>query len=159
VSLRDVLIGRTPVGWMQEINYSYAILAGVLIAVLFRTKLRHLRKTMFLFDAIGLGLFTIVGVEIALEHNINPVLAIFLGTMSASFGGIIRDVLSNQVPLIFKEEVYASISLLGGALFYFLQKNALSLDVIYLITAAVVVLLRILAVKKHWVLPKFYKGG
>lgn len=156
-SLRDVVIGRTPVGWMQDINYAYLIIAGTLIALVFRTYLVYVRRTMFLFDAIGLGLFTIIGVEIGLAAELHPIICILLGTLSASFGGVIRDILANEVPLIFHKEIYASISLLGGALFLLLQKTTLPSDWIYILTSGLVVIFRILAVRYNWVLPKMYR--
>lgn len=156
-SLRDVLIGRTPVGWMQDINYAYLIMAGTLIAILFRKYLVYVRRTMFLFDAIGLGLFTIIGVEIGMATGLHPILCVLLGTMSASFGGVIRDILSNEVPLIFHKEVYASLSLLGGTTFLLLQKTSLPDDWAYVLTSTLVVVLRILAVRRKWMIPKLYQ--
>lgn len=156
-SLRDVLIGRTPVGWMQDINYAYIILGVAILAILFRPYLVYFRRTMFLFDAIGLGLFTIIGVELGLEAELHPLICVLLGTLSAAFGGVIRDILCNEVPLIFHKEVYASLSILGGITYLLLQKTGLSTDAIYLITSLFVVLLRILAVRFEWVIPKLYK--
>ena len=156
-SLRDVLIGRTPVGWMQDINYAYLIMAGTLIAITFRSYLVYVRRTMFLFDAIGLGLFTIIGVEIGVAADLHPISCSLLRTLSAAFCGVIREILANEVPLIFHKEIYASISLLGGGLFLLLQKTALPTDWIYVLTSSLVVLVRVLAVRFKWVLPKFYK--
>lgn len=156
-SLRDVVIGRTPVGWMQDINYAYLIIVGTLIALVFRTYLVYVRRTMFLFDAVGLGLFTIIGVEIGVAADLHPIICVLLGTLSASFGGVIRDILANEVPLIFHKEIYASISLLGGALFLLLQKTTLPSDWIYILTSGLVVIIRILAVRYNWVLPKMYR--
>ena len=156
-TLRDVLIGRTPVGWMQDINYAYIILGSTTIAILFRSYLGYFRRTMFLFDAIGLGLFTIIGVEIGLEAQLHPIICILLGTLSASFGGVIRDILSTEIPLIFHKEIYASISIFGGIIFLLLQSTHWPQDLIYVITSFLVVILRILAVRKGWEIPKFYK--
>ena len=156
-SLRDVVIGRTPVGWMQDINYAYLIIGGTLIALIFRPYLVYVRRTMFLFDAIGLGLFTIIGVEIGLAADLHPIICVLLGTLSAAFGGVIRDILANEVPLIFHKEIYASISLLGGALFLLMEKTPLPTDWKYLLTSGLVVVLRILAVRYNWVLPNFYQ--
>jgi uncharacterized membrane protein YeiH len=155
-SLRDVLIGRTPVGWMQDINYAYLIITGTLIAILFRKYLTYVRRTMFLFDSIGLGLFTIIGVEIGLATGLHPVICVLLGTLSASFGGVIRDILSNEVPLIFHKEVYASLSILGGVTYLFLQETALPSNWAYVLTSSMVVILRILAVRRNWMIPKLY---
>ena len=158
-SLRDVLIGRTPVGWMQDINYAYLIIAGTLIAILFRKYLVYVRRTMFLFDSIGLGLFTIIGVEIGIDAGLNPVICILIGTLSASFGGVIRDILSNEVPLIFHKEVYASLSILGGITYLLLQETALPSNWAYILTSSMVVILRILAVRYNWMIPKLYQEG
>ncbi len=158
-SLRDVLIGRTPVGWMQDINYAYIITTGALIAILFRKYLIYVRRTMFLFDAIGLGLFTIIGVEIGVAAGLHPVICVLLGTLSASFGGVIRDILSNEVPLIFHKEVYASLSILGGMTYLLLQETALPSNWAYILTSTMVVVLRVLAVRYNWIIPKLYKDS
>lgn len=156
-TLRDVMIGRTPVGWMQDITYAYVILLAFIIAMLFRSRLSYFRKTMFLFDAIGLGLFTIIGVELGLKADLHPVICVLLGTMSAAFGGVIRDILCGIVPLIFHKEIYASLSILGGVAYLLLKMTDLNLDVIYVMTSALVVILRLLAVKENWVMPRLYK--
>ena len=156
-SLRDVLIGNTPVSWMIRWEYLIIIICDTVIAMLFRKKLAYFRKTMFLFDAIGLGIFTIIGVEIGLNADLHPIICILLGTLSASFGGVLRDVLSNEVPLIFHKEIYASLSIIGGITFYALLQTSLPININYVITSSLVVLFRILAVRLHWVLPKFYK--
>jgi len=156
-TLRDVLIGRTPVGWMNDINYSYIILSAVVVTLLFRSWLRYFRRTMFLFDAIGLGLFTIIGVELGLDYGLHPIICVMLGTMSASFGGVIRDILSTEIPLVFHKEVYASLSILGAILYLVFLQLEMPTDIIYLSTSIVIVVLRILAVRRHWVVPLLYK--
>lgn len=155
-SLRDVLIGNTPVFWMVQWRYLVIIFCATIFAMVFRNKLSYFRKTMFLFDSIGLGIFTIIGFKIGMRVGLNPIICILLGTLSASFGGVIRDILCGEVPLIFREEVYASISILGGLAFYFLLQTNIPISFNYLITSSLVVVLRVLAVKKHWRLPKVY---
>lgn len=155
-TIRDLLIGRTPVGWMLDINYAYIIIGAFLVTMLFQKRLIFFRKTMFLFDAIGLGLFTIIGVELGLGANLHPIFCVLLGTLSASFGGVIRDILCNEVPIIFHKEVYASLSIFGGITYLLLQKTNLPIDFVYIITSFPIVILRILAVRKKWEIPKFY---
>src|SRR5690606_23538489 len=92
-TLRDVLIGRTPVGWMQDLNYVYVITAGFILAIIFRKKLDKLRTSLFFFDTIGLGVFTLIGLEKGMDVNLHPVICIALGTMTACFGGVTRDIL------------------------------------------------------------------
>ncbi len=156
-SLRDIMIGNTPVSWMIHWEYLIIILISTIIAMIFRKQLAHFRKTMFLFDAIGLSLFTITGFEIGYNMELHPIICVILGTFSASFGGVIRDILSNEIPLIFQKEIYASISIVGALLFYFLTYTTFPSNFNYIITSLFVVVLRILAVKKQWSLPRLYK--
>ena len=153
-TLRDLLIGRTPVAWLTDINYLYAVLAGVVIAIIFRSKLDHVRKMIFTMDAIGLGLFTITGVDLGLEAGLHPLICILLGTTGAVFGGVIRDTLSNEIPLIFRNEIYASVSILGGALYFILTYLNCGTTASYIIVCSMIILLRICAVRFKWQLPK-----
>lgn len=154
-TLRDVMIGRTPVGWMQDLNYVYVILIGFFLALLFRKKLDKFRTSLFLFDTIGLGVFTLVGLEIGISIQLHPVICVALGTMTACFGGVIRDILCNEIPVIFRKEIYATICIIGGVVFFTLKQLNLDNDVLYLITSLVIIILRLLAVKYKWYLPAF----
>ncbi len=156
-SLRDMLLGRTPVGWMLDNNYMYLILVATILAMLFRSKLSYFRRTFFLFDSIGLATFTITGVQLGLQYELNTLICILLGTMSAAFGGLIRDLLSNEIPVILHQEIYASASILGGVLYLVLLPSGLSEFVLYSLVTLFILILRILAVQNHWHLPKFYK--
>ncbi|PTX62040.1 putative membrane protein YeiH [Kordia periserrulae] len=157
-TLRDVLIGRTPVGWMNDLNYVHAIGLAVVFAVIFRKKLNRLRKSLFLFDTIGLGVFTIIGVEKGISADLHPIICIALGTMSASFGGVIRDILCNEIPVIFRKEIYATACLVGGATFFALKYLGLEEDLIYIFTAAMVISIRLVVVKFKIQLPTIYQA-
>ena len=156
-TLRDVLIGRTPVGWMLDLNYVYAIGLAVFISILFRKKLNRLRTSLFLFDTIGLGVFTIIGVEKGISANLNPLICIALGTMSASFGGVIRDILCNEIPVIFRKEIYATACIIGGLTFFGLSYFDITEDLIYIFTVLVVIIIRLIAVKFRIQLPTIYQ--
>lgn len=153
-TLRDVLIGRTPVGWMRDISYVYMILLAFFIAIFFQRKLDRLRTSLFLFDTIGLGVFTLIGIEKGLEYQLHPVICVALGTMTACFGGVTRDILCREIPIVFRKEVYATLCIIGGMLFFalrpFFEEGAL-----YIIVSAVIILLRLLAVKFHWQMKPF----
>ena len=151
-TLRDVLIGRTPVGWMLNLEYVYVIILGFLLAILFRKKLDRLRVSLFLFDTIGLGVFTLIGLEKGINIGLHPVICIALGTMTACFGGVIRDILCTEIPVIFRKEIYATICILGGIVFFVLRKLNLENDVLYLITSLVIITVRLMAVKFKWYL-------
>jgi len=107
-TVRDVLIGETPVGWMKDLNYLLVIFLAIPLCFFFIHIIRKLRRSVFLFDTIGIGLFTILGLQKTLGMGLSPVVALLMGVVSAVFGGVIRDVLSNEVPLIFRKEIYAS---------------------------------------------------
>lgn len=156
-TLRDILIGKTPVGWMIDTQYIYIVLLGVLISVLFRKKLDQLRVSLFLFDTIGLGIFTIIGIEKGISKELDPMICIALGTMTASFGGVIRDILCNEIPILFRKEIYATICIIGGGLYFFLKQLNLNQDLLYLLTSSFIITLRLLAVYYKWSLPQLYK--
>ena len=152
-TIRDVLIGSHPVSWMQDVNYLAVIIGGVLAGFFFKKHLQKLRKTLFLFDAIGIGLFTILGLQKTLSLGLSPVVGVIMGTVSAVFGGVLRDVLSNEIPLIFRKEIYATACLSGGVLFLILEGFGLENDWNMLLTIAYIIVLRVLSIKKKWALP------
>jgi len=157
-TLRDVLIGRNPVGWMQDLNYVYTILGATIFTIIFRKKINSFNKSLFLFDTIGLGVFTIIGTEIGIEYSLHPLISIALGTMTAVFGGVIRDILCNEIPVIFRKEIYASACILGALSFILLQKTNLQSNAIYIITVMIVIIIRLFSVKFKLALPTFYKA-
>lgn len=151
-TVRDLLIGSHPIAWMQDLRYLYTIIAAVICSYFFKRYILKLRKTLFLFDTIGIGLFTILGVQKTLDMGLSPVIAVMMGTVSAVFGGVIRDTFCNLVPLIFRKEVYATACIVGAVLFLFLSRY-LSQDICILITVTAIILLRIVAVRQKWSLP------
>jgi len=152
-TLRDMLIGRTPVGWMLELNYVYVIVVGFILAILFRKKLDRLRTSLLLFDAVGLGVFTIIGLEKGINVGLSPVICIALGTMTACFGGVIRDILCGEIPVIFRKEIYATICIFGGIVFFLLRYLHFDNDILYLVTSLFIISFRLMAVKFKWSLP------
>jgi uncharacterized membrane protein YeiH len=157
-TLRDVLIGRTPVGWMQDLTYVYMIIVGFFLSLIFRKKLDRLRTSLLLFDTIGLGVFTLIGLEKGIAIDLHPVICIALGTMTACFGGVIRDILCNDIPVIFRKEIYATICIIGGIVFFSLRKLNVDEDVVYLSTSGIIIVIRLLAVKYRWSLPAMERG-
>jgi uncharacterized membrane protein YeiH len=154
-TLRDIMIGRTPVGWMRDVNYVYVIVIGFILAILFRKKFDRLRTSLFFFDTIGLGVFTLIGLEKGMNIGLHPAICIALGTMTACFGGVIRDILCTEIPVIFRKEIYATICIFGGIVFFMLRKLNLEADVLYLTTSLFIISVRLLAVKFKWHLPPF----
>lgn len=152
-TLRDMMIGATPVGWMRDINYLIVIFASLPLCYFFKNTILKLRKSVFLFDTIGIGLFTIFGLQKTLDMGLSPIVAIMMGITSAVFGGVIRDVLSNEVPLIFRKEIYASACLAGAIVFLSLEYFIKGAPINIVISILVVFVIRYFAVVKKWDLP------
>jgi len=157
-TLRDILIGATPVSWMKDMTFTYAIIGSTVFAVLVRNKINYLRTSLFLFDTIGIGLYTLVGIEKGLNADLHPIICIALGTMSACFGGVIRDILCNEIPVIFRKEIYATACILGGVTYFALQFLPIDTNWIFVIAGMVVIIARLLAVKFKLSLPSLYKN-
>ncbi len=155
-TIRDLLIGDQPVAWMTSLVYPITIFAGYLIALLFRKRLSYLRKTFFIFDTVGLAIFTIIGVEKGLQFGIEPFLCIMLGMMTGTFGGVIRDILINDVPLIFHKEIYALVSVIGGLLFIILYKMEVENTITYILTVLTIIIIRTIVVRYNISLPTIY---
>ncbi|MFH6604911.1 trimeric intracellular cation channel family protein [Maribacter algicola] len=156
-TLRDILIGNTPVGWMQDPIYVFVIFGAVIFGILFRKRLKYFRKSLFLFDTIGIGLYTMVGVEKGLSAGLLPIMCIALGTMTASFGGVIRDILCNEIPVIFRKEIYATACILGGASYFLLRKLPIEDIYAYIGAILIVIGIRLFAVVFKVSLPNIYK--
>jgi len=152
-TLRDVMIGSTPVGWMLNLDYLIAIGIGVLAAIFLKRYIYRLTKTMFLFDAIGIGLFTVLGLEKTLGVGLSPIIGVMMGTVSAVFGGVLRDVLVDRIPLIFRSEIYATACIMGGILYLGLSYAGLPSYILLPTCILFIILIRILAVRYNWVLP------
>ncbi|MDR0332811.1 MAG: trimeric intracellular cation channel family protein [Dysgonamonadaceae bacterium] len=149
---RDLLIGATPF-WIQTPVYLIATFIALLIVAVFHKQLVKLNNTFFIWDCIGLGLFVVVGVEKTLAFGFQPWVAITMGVITGSVGGMLRDVLINEIPLVFRKEIYALACVIGGVVFTILYALQVNPIVNQVITASVVILIRILAVKFQWHLP------
>jgi len=154
-SLRDLLLGSYPIVWIGDVKFVYAIFIGVFLARIFYRYLEKLPKTLFLFDTLGIALFTIVGTEKSLELGADPVIAAIMGMFTAVMGGVIRDTLTNEVPVLFHKEIYATACLAGAILYLTLFRLEVSRDINFLLSGALIVLTRVLAVRYNLSLPKF----
>lgn len=152
-TLRDMILGTRP-AWVADGNYLIVISIGVLIAIFYKYYIFKFRRTFFLFDTMGIALYTVVGVQKSLEYGVSPLAAIILGMFSAVMGGVIRDTLINEIPLIFRKEIYATACLSGAALFVLLRALGVNDNINAVCGVVLIFLLRTLAVKFHWTLPK-----
>ncbi|WP_103866439.1 trimeric intracellular cation channel family protein [Aquimarina sp. I32.4] len=154
-TIRDILIGNTPVSWMQNTTNMYLIGGITILAIVFRNKIDYLKKSLFLFDTIGLGIFTIIGVEAGIKTNLAPIISVALGATTGCFGGVVRDILCNEIPVIFRKEIYATASITGGICYMILYHLHLDQDIIYISTATLIIIIRLLVVKYKISLPLF----
>lgn len=155
-TLRDILIGNLPVGWLTNETATIVIFSSAIATMIFGRFLKQFTTTLFLFDALGLGLFTIIGIELGIDKNFSTGICIALGTITACFGGVIRDVLLNDVPLLFRKEIYAMACIAGGLIYFLLRKINLDEDISKAICILLIFAIRVIAVRYKISLPQFY---
>lgn len=156
-TIRDILLDSYPLVWISDITFIYTIMSGILVTFIFYKYLIGLRKTLFFFDTWGIALFTIVGTEKALHLGVRPEIAAIMGVFSAVMGGVIRDVMTNEIPIIYRKEVYATACLAGACCYLLLDRFGAERNVAFITASIVIIVIRILAVRFHWSVPKFFR--
>ena len=151
-TIRDLLLDVTPF-WMLDSRYIIITGIALLAIILLKEKLFKWGNTLFLFDAIGLGLFTIVGISKSYDANLSIWVCILMGTITGCLGGVMRDVLINEVPLLFRKDIYALTCILGGIIYFMCLKLELQGFLPEIIGILTVIAFRIIAVKFHLKLP------
>lgn len=151
-TLRDLLLGLTPF-WLLSSVYLWCTIFALFFVIAFRKFLVKLNNTFFWFDSIGLGLFVVVGSEKALSLGYEWWVVIIMGTITGVVGGIIRDILINEIPIIFTQELYAVACILGAGLFCLLNYIGVNMPVIQVASAIFVFVIRIVATRYQWRLP------
>lgn len=155
-TLRDIMIGNLPVGWLRNETATLVIFFSAIATMFFSRFLKQFTTTLFLFDALGLGLFTIIGIELSIAKQFSVGVCIALGTITACFGGVIRDVLLNDVPLLFRKEIYAMAAIAGGLIYFGLKKIDLDENISKTICILIIFAIRVIAVKYKLSLPQLY---
>ena len=151
-TIRDLLLDATPF-WMLDSRYIIITGMALLAIILLKDKLFKWGNTLFIFDAIGLGLFTIVGISKSYDAGLSIWVCILMGTITGCLGGVMRDVLINEVPLIFRKDIYALTCILGGIIYFICLKLELQGFLPEVIGVLTVIVFRIIAVKFHLKLP------
>ncbi|ASF17486.1 trimeric intracellular cation channel family protein [Shewanella xiamenensis] len=154
-TLRDMLLGNYPLIWVENVHYLIAIAFASLLTVAIAPVMRYLSKLFLAIDALGLAVFSIVGAQKTLMLGFSPTIAVVMGLVTGVFGGVIRDILCNQVPLIFKKELYAVISLFTAGLYITLNAYQLAEWINLLICLSFGFSWRMLALRYHWSMPTF----
>lgn len=151
-TLRDLFLGMTPF-WMEQPSYVVITAVALVFVIVFRKQVVKLNNTFFIFDAIGIGLFTVVGVESSLEAGFPMWVNIIMGSITGAAGGMFRDIFINEVPLIFRKDIYAVACVLGGVTYYICLWLGCSHILTQIISAISVILIRILSVRFSISLP------
>lgn len=154
-TIRDVVLGNFPIGWTQHPEYVYLVIAAGLATTLLARFMHHLKGVFLMLDALGLVAFSLIGCNVALQLDYPPLVVIMAGMITGICGGILRDVLCNQVPVVFCRELYASVSLCVCALFLVLRHIGVAGDLNMLACFAAGFAFRMLALRFSWKLPTF----
>jgi uncharacterized membrane protein YeiH len=154
-SVRDVLLGHYPLVWVKEPWLLLLTAGAAACAIAFARIIHHLRIVFLVLDAIGLVVFTIAGCEVALQMNQPLLIVIIAGMITGCVGGVLRDVLCNDVPLLFRSELYASVSVVTGALYVAALRGGLNPEIATLAAFVVGLAFRLLAIRYRWEMPKF----
>jgi uncharacterized membrane protein YeiH len=157
-TLRDIMIGNLPVSWLRNETATIVIFSSAVATMIFGRYLRHLTTTLFLFDALGLGLFTLIGIEFGIEKHFSIGVCLALGTITACFGGVVRDVLLNNIPLLFRKEIYAVACIAGGAIYFLMKQTSIDATTSKILCILIIFIIRILAVRYKLSLPQFYNS-
>ncbi len=153
-TLRDLLLGDIPPFSLKDETYICIAITVSLIVFINRVKFEAFEKPLLYFDAIGLGTFVVIGTTKALDFQLGFLGAVLMGVMTGTAGGVIRDILANQVPLILRREIYASACVAGGALLVVLEHFGTGRPVAALLAAGTVIVVRLLAIRYDWGLPR-----
>ena len=151
-TIRDVMLGVTPF-WMTNPFYIICTALALIFVIIFAKHMEGLRNTWFVFDTLGLALFTIAGIQKSLLFGQPYWVAIIMGCITGSAGGVIRDILLNNVPVIFHKEIYAMAAVLGGITYWFLDILMVPIEATVIASFMVTCLIRFLAVRYHLSLP------
>ncbi|MCY1354036.1 hypothetical protein D9M68_458420 [compost metagenome] len=156
-TLRDVILGNHPVSWIRDDTYILAASLAAVGTVLWVRLTRPIHETgLLLADAFGLAVFTVYGTQVALQHDLQPGTAVIMGVITAVGGGVLRDIICNEVPLIFQKEIYAIACIAGSLVFLALRELALPGWLVSMAAMLVVLLIRLAAIRWKLSLPRFH---
>jgi uncharacterized membrane protein YeiH len=154
-TVRDIVLGNFPVAWTQHPDYIYLVIGSGLLTIVIARLVHRLRQLFIVLDAMGLVAFTIIGCNVAAGLHYNAVVTVMAGIITGIFGGVLRDLMCQRIPMVLRHELYASISLLVALLYLGLQHTGMAEGPLLLLVFASGVLIRLLAVRFHWSLPVF----
>lgn len=152
-TLRDMALDRHPLFWMSDLNYVIVITITSLILQIFFHLYHKIDNALKLFDAIGLAAFSVIGFKIALTQGMSPVIAIMMGVWTAIIGGMLRDIICNEIPLVLQREIYISASVAGSVTYLLLDSLGMDAGLNEFVMLGVIFAVRMLALRFDWHLP------
>lgn len=152
-TLRDLFLNRHPIFWLHDLNYLYLIIVVSVLAQIFYYSIEQLDRAMRWFDALGLAAFTVIGIEAALSRQMSAPIVMMMGVFTAIMGGVCRDVVCRQIPLVLQKEIYITASLVGSIYYLILLETSVSDWTRSISTLLLIFALRMLAVYRGWNLP------
>lgn len=151
-TLRDILLGRLPVFWISQPEIIIVCILSAIFTFYASGKIRFPRRTLLLSDAIGLATFSVIGAQTAIGFH--PLIAVIMGGMTGTAGGIIRDLLSDEIPVILRRDIYATAAMSGALIFTLLYHSGVADDLALVVGAIVTLVIRLVAIRRRWNLPK-----
>ena len=152
-TLRDLLINRHPIFWLHDLNYFYTILLVSIVVQMFYGFFARINHVIRWFDALGLAAFTVIGVEAALSRGMTATIAILMGAFTAVIGGVMRDIVCRQIPLVLRQEIYITASITGSSYYLLMLQTSINAWLRSLSTIALIFAIRMLAVYRGWNFP------
>ncbi|MGP5203057.1 trimeric intracellular cation channel family protein [Psychrobacter aquimaris] len=152
-TLRDMVLDRHPIFWMTDLNYVIIITVTSIILQMFFHLYHKIDNALKLFDAIGLAAFSVIGFKVALIQDVSPIIAIMMGVWTAIIGGMLRDIICNEIPLVLQREIYITASIAGSVTYLILQHLGVDAGINEFIMLIIIFAVRMLALKFDWHLP------
>jgi uncharacterized membrane protein YeiH len=154
-TMRDTLLGHYPLSWVADPNLLLIACGAALVTIALARLMHRLRWPFLILDALGLVVFTVIGCNVAIEMGQSPVIVVVAGMITGIAGGILRDVLCNDIPLVFSGELYATVSIVTGIIYYYGLQMGVAHDAVTIVAIVVGFTLRVLAIMFNWSMPKF----